>query len=111
MLSTLTLPPLLWTSESWQWHKQMIARLHADSSLRLEQVPLALTEGEFITCDVSTGVQRPYVPQSFRKAIFDILHDMSHPGICATQRLVTSHFVWPNINTDVLKVLCIYSHV
>ena len=83
-----------------------LARLRADSSLRLEQVPLALTEGEFITFDVSTGVQRPYVPRSFRKAIFDILHDMSHPGIRATQHLVTSRFVWPNINTDVRKWAC-----
>ena len=28
---------------------------------------------------------------------------MSHPGIRATQRLVTSRFVWPNINSDVRR--------
>ncbi len=28
---------------------------------------------------------------------------MSHPGIRATQHLVTSHFVWPSINADVRR--------
>ena len=52
---------------------------------------------------MSTGVQRPYVPESFRRAIFDSLHSLSHPGIRATQSLVTSRFVWPSINIDVRK--------
>ena len=79
-----------------------LSRLRADSSLRLESVPL-LSERISVICDVSTGIQRPYVPQPFHRAIFDSLHSMSHPGIRATQRLVTSRYVWPNINTDVRK--------
>lgn len=47
---------------------------------------------------LSTGIQRPYVPPSFCRAIFHSLHSMSHPGIRATQRLVTSRFVSPGIN-------------
>ena len=78
-----------------------VARLRATSSLRLEQVPLALSDGVCILCDVSTGTQRPYVPKAFCRAIFDSLHSLSHPGIRATQRLVTSRFVWPGINSDV----------
>lgn len=69
-----------------------LPRLRADSSLRLEGVPF-LSEGISILCDVSTGTQRPYVPQRFRRAIFDSLHSMSHPGIRATQRLMTSRYV------------------
>ena len=80
-----------------------LRRLESNSSLQLEKVPLALSDGVSITCDMSTGVQRPYVPESFRRAIFDSLHSLSHPGIRATQRLVTSRFVWPSINTDVRK--------
>ena len=80
-----------------------LAKLHTDSSLRLEQIPLALADGVSIICDVSTGVQRPYVPKTFRRAIFDSLHAMSHPGIRATQRLVTSRFVWPSVNADVRR--------
>ena len=80
-----------------------LAKLQTNSSLRLERVPLALSDGVYIVCDVSTDTLRPYVPVSFRRAIFDSLHSMSHPGIRATQRLVTSRFVWPNINTDVRR--------
>ena len=79
-----------------------LPKLREDSSLRLESVPF-LSEGISIVCDVSTGRQRPYVPQRFRRTIFDSLHSISHPGIRATQRLVTSRYVWPGINMDVRK--------
>ena len=63
---------------------------------------MAFSGSVFTLCDVSTGIQRPYVPPSFRRAIFHFLHSMSpYPGIRATQRLVTSRFVWPGINADV----------
>ena len=80
-----------------------LAKLRADTSLRFEHVPIAFSDGLSIICDVSTGTQRPYVPRSFRRAIFDSLHCMSHPGIRATQRLVTSRFVWPGVNSEVRK--------
>ena len=76
-----------------------LPKLRENSSLRLESVPF-LSEGISIVCDVSTGSQRPYVPQRFRRTIFD---SISHPGIRATQRLVTSRYVWPGINGDVRK--------
>ena len=41
-------------------------------------------------CDVSTGTQRPLVPLSWRRTVFNSLHGLSHPGIRATQKLVTS---------------------
>ena len=78
-------------------------RLRADSSMKLQQVPLALSDGVSLLCDVSTGVQRPCVPESFRRLIFDALHSLSHPGIRATQRLVTQHFVWPGVKADVRR--------
>ena len=54
-------------------------------------------------CDVSTGVARPLVPVKHRRAIFDALHGLSHPGIRATQKLITERFVWPGINHDIRK--------
>ncbi len=50
---------------------------------------------------MSTVIQRPYVPQQFRRHIFDALHNLSNPGIHATQRLVTNRFVLPSINKDI----------
>ncbi len=72
-----------------------------DSSLKLEQVPLSTPDGTTLLCDVSTGLQRPVVPEEFRRTIFDALYSLSHPGMRATQRLVTCHFVWPGVNKDV----------
>ena len=39
----------------------------------------------------------PCCPPSFRKVVFDALHSLSHPGIRATQKLISQHFVWPKM--------------
>ena len=72
------------------------------SSLQLRAVPL-LTADVTLLCDTSTGTPRPWVPQSFRRAVFDALHSLSHPGVRATQRLITSRYVWPRVNADVRR--------
>ena len=56
-----------------------------------------------IVCDVTTGVPRPFILKQFCRKVFDSLHSLSHPGIRATQKLVTDRYVWPNINSDVCK--------
>ena len=73
-----------------------------DSSLSLKALPVPTSEAT-ILCDVSTGTPRPYVPPKFRRLIFDSLHSLSHPGVKATQRLITSRYVWPNIKADTCK--------
>ena len=79
-----------------------LQQLRSSSSLVFNDMPLPMAETS-IVCDVSTGTPRPYVPPSYRRAVFDSLHSLSHPGIRATQRLVTARFVWPNINSDVRR--------
>ncbi len=54
-------------------------------------------------CDVSTRHQRPIVPLEWRRVVFNSLHDLSHPGIRATQKLLTTRYVWPGINADVRR--------
>ena len=71
-----------------------------DTSLQLVSVPLSTAQGTII-CDSSTGTHRPYVPRKFRRAIFNALHGLSHPGIWATQQLISARFVWPGVNKDV----------
>ena len=73
-----------------------------DSSLSLKALPIPTCEGT-ILCDMSTGKPRPYVPSRFRQTIFNSLHSLSHPGVKATQRLITSRYVWPNIKADTRK--------
>ncbi|KAL3195722.1 hypothetical protein MRX96_001841 [Rhipicephalus microplus] len=56
-----------------------------------------------VRCDTSPKSPRPIVPVQFQRDVFDSLHDLSHPGICATQRIVTDRFLWPGINADVRR--------
>ena len=54
-----------------------------------------------ILCEVSTGVNRPFVPEKLRQQVFDALHYISHPGARAKQKLIATRFVWPNMNKDI----------
>ncbi|GBL76526.1 Transposon Ty3-G Gag-Pol polyprotein [Araneus ventricosus] len=69
--------------------------LHNDaSSLQLELKPCETSNCNLL-CDTSTGVPRPFVPTSFRKLIFDHLHNLAHPGIAASTKLISARYVWP----------------
>ena len=70
------------------------------SLLQLRAVPVT-TSDITLLCDMSTGTPCPYMPQPFLYGVFNALHSLSHPGIHAMQRLVTAHYVWPEINADI----------
>lgn len=53
-----------------------------------------------ICCEISTGTPRPYVPTQFR-TVFDSLHNVSHPGIRTSRKMITQRFFWPKMNKDV----------
>ena len=72
----------------------------SETSLKFVQVPLP-DSADTIMCDISTGLQRPYLPVSFRRAIVEKLHALSHPGIKSTRHLVGQRYVWRNMNCDV----------
>lgn len=69
-----------------------------DSKFQLQRFVFTDFELHFET---STGVNRPYIPEEFRRTLFNKLHSLSHPGIRATRKLVTSRFFWPSINKDI----------
>ena len=60
-----------------------------------------LSSGE-VLCDISTGFLRPLVPLQLRRKLFDQLHRVSHPGVRASRRLISSRFVWPGMSRDVV---------
>ncbi|XP_064468552.1 uncharacterized protein LOC135379836 [Ornithodoros turicata] len=49
----------------------------------------------------STGVHRPFVPSGLRRQTLHALHDVSHPGIRATRRLIGDRYVWPGMAKDI----------
>ena len=68
--------------------------------LKMQKITLPNSTEE-IYCDTSTGSPRPYIPPSLRHDVFSKLHGLSHPGIRATQKLITSRYIWKSINSDV----------
>lgn len=77
-----------------------LTQLRRSSSLVIEPVtyPTCSTP---ILCDVSQGHPRPVVPVTFRRAVFESLHNLAHPGIRASVKLITSRFIWRNANKTV----------
>ncbi|CAH8602890.1 unnamed protein product [Schistosoma mattheei] len=73
-------------------------RSGGSTSLVLEEVRFGNTK---VICDTSTGRPRPFIPKTLRHKIFESMHNMSHPGIKATIKLISERFVWTNMNHDV----------
>lgn len=68
------------------------------SSPQVIDVPIYCS-GITIACDTShPGSPRPYIPEPHQREIFITLHILAHPGICATQCLLTQRVVWSGIN-------------
>ena len=83
-------------------HQLQALKFSPNSTLVVEALPIANSHHPLF-CDTSTCTQRPIVPLPWRRAVFNSLHGLSHPGIRAMQKLITSRFVWPGINADVRR--------
>ncbi|CAH8523869.1 unnamed protein product [Dicrocoelium dendriticum] len=69
-------------------------------ALVLKPLPLYTLPGT-IECDVSTHVPSPLVPPSMRRQVFETFHNVSHPGIRQSIRLISERYVWPNMNREI----------
>ena len=82
---------------------ELKALLNSDTtSLQLEKLTPQAGQ-KAIWCDTSTGVVRPYVPQDSRKVIFEGFHNLSHPSGRATSKLIKKRFVWPFMESHIMK--------
>jgi hypothetical protein len=70
----------------------------ASSSLSVVSKKVGAVE---ILGDVSTGTFRPLLPARFRAAAVWSLHNIHHPGVRASRRLVCSSFCWPKMGVFV----------
>ncbi|KAK3776971.1 hypothetical protein RRG08_022765 [Elysia crispata] len=61
-------------------------------------------QGPELVCDVSTGRPRPIIPPDFRHTVFDVVHNLSHPGVKATVKMVSDKFVWHGMRKKILNV-------
>jgi transposase InsO family protein len=72
----------------------------SSSVLRVTTIKMDNTS---IMVDTSSGVFRPLVPAVFRRPVFEAVHNLAHPGIRATRRLIASRFVWPRLASQVAE--------
>lgn len=71
-----------------------------NNNLRFKKVVLP-TSNKSILCETSTSFARPYLPVRFRQIAFKSVHNLSHPGIRTTRKMMTSKFFWPGMNRDI----------
>ena len=64
-----------------------------ESNLQLKLISIPESNVSLL-CDVSTSRARPYVPEQFRRRVFESIHRLSHPGSNATMKMVTQRYVW-----------------
>jgi hypothetical protein len=79
----------------------------ADCSKMCDSRSLFITsqqlQGVKLFGDISTGVFRPLVPPAFRDAAVASLHNIAHPGVEATVKLVSSKFCWTGMRKFVRR--------
>ena len=69
-----------------------VVAMHAFSTLTMSFQPV---QDLLLYGDTSTGTSHPQVPVSLRRAVFDLLHNSSNPGMRATR--ISSRFMWPRL--------------
>lgn len=75
-----------------------------DTKLQLKKLTLPGSSNAMY-CDVSTGAVRPFVTKKHRQAAVSQLHDMCHPGVRTTTKLVRDRFVWPRMAYDIKNIV------
>ncbi|GBM62678.1 hypothetical protein AVEN_257275-1 [Araneus ventricosus] len=103
-LNSITKSPFLNFSElaKAQQNNLETQKLLQDKSSSLQiALKLCLSTNSDLICDISTDSSRPLVPESFRRLIFEKLHNISHPGIAATTKLISARYVWPKMKRNI----------
>lgn len=77
--------------------------LQGGSNLQLRKVRIPGIDTQ-LYCDLSTNRARPFVTTKFRSEAFNAVHQLAHPGIKATVKLITERYVWPAIKADTRKL-------
>lgn len=74
--------------------------LRSSTGLILVHRPVPGSDAPLLV-DVSTGVDRPVVPLSLQRRVFDANHSLGHPGSRATRHRILSRFVWKSASSTI----------
>ncbi len=88
------------------FHKMAVNQANCPSTLQAAMssslsVRTIQVEGASLLCDVARGITRPLVPLEDRPAVFHAIHNVAHPGLRATRRMMSACFVWKGVGKDV----------
>jgi len=86
-------------AESQEKDDELKKYVQGESGLRLEKVEIPGT-AVAVYCDATAPTPRPFLTGPFRRAAFDLIHNLAHPGIRATGKLVAQRYVWPSMSAD-----------
>ena len=56
-----------------------------------------------LLCDISTGLPRLIVPSDVKRALFEAVPNLAHPGIKAKVKLVSEKFVWHGMRKQISR--------
>lgn len=104
-ISTISCPSVidyekLAKSQETDMELQSFLRNEQQTSLSLK--PFAIFPNKkSVYCDVSTENVRPFIPEDFRRLVFDCIHNLSHNGVKSTIQTIQKRFVWPNMKKEI----------
>lgn len=81
--------------------EQIIFKSKSSNKTSKYTMEIKNVDGYNLQFETSTGNNRIYVPGTLRKSIFDSVHNLSHPGVRASRKLITTRFFWPAMNADI----------
>lgn len=101
-VNAITADKSLWSLDelaSAQKADDELALLKGSSSLK----PIRLDSASpvLIVCDTAKATIRPFVPKSLRRRVFDMYHNLAHPGVKGTKKLITARYFWPTATDDI----------
>ena len=87
--------------EAVQSFLQQVARHRQPSAAHLQRVEVA--QGVSLWCDVGQHGEkrRILVPSTWRKKVFELVHNVDHPGRKLSQEKVAALYFWPHMNKEV----------
>ncbi|GBM85298.1 Transposon Ty3-I Gag-Pol polyprotein, partial [Araneus ventricosus] len=104
LIESISTSPLAYEdiARSQQDDEELDLLLKQPTSLTWRKLQVQNTD-VMLYCDISTRIIRSYIPKTHRYQVFRNLHDLSHPGVRTTVRLICSRFAWPKMKQDIVN--------
>lgn len=80
---------------------KLIRKVHEIPRVSSKRFQLLKIDGSDVWCENSGPQPRPFIPEPLRHKIFLTYHNISHPGIRASRKLISQRVFWPQMYADI----------